>query len=489
MIVCSRCGFENEDSDTFCGSCASFLEWEGKRVAEATPEPEPEPQPEPEPEPEARAGLIDRVKDAIGIGDEHGEGVAQNGGAAASPVPTTAAPTPAASPSGSESSVESAPLGAGTAPTTGLLSAPPAGAPGRAVPPPPTVLRPGPQPVPPAPGPGPATPTAPPTVTPTVTPMGGTARTTTPVPPSPPAAPAGPLSGPAAVPTEPIQPGAVKPAAVKARPAPKKAAPAREINPGDKVCRHCGEGNDPQRRFCRRCGASLVEAAIFALPWYTRLWRRLTRPKQRMAGERPRSRRRIIGGHGGGIIFNIGKWVVLAAVLVVVILSFVGPYHHSLRNRESRYYHDVVGEVHPNYSAYHPTNATATSTAPGFPASNLINNADNTSWEANHAGVGQTVLVTFPGSANIAKVGFLNGNQTTPQAYLTEPRPAKVQLLFGGPHPYTKTVTLKDSPNFQTFTVSAKESTDMTLTIESVYPAQGGGANTSLTQIEFFTKS
>jgi hypothetical protein len=281
----------------------------------------------------------------------------------------------------------------------------------------------------------------------------------------------------------------VKPGTVKSRPAPKKAAPAREINPGDKVCGQCGEGNDPQRRFCRRCGASLVEAVIFTLPWYTRLWRRLTRRKQRLAGDRPRTRRRIIGGHGGGVIFNIGKWVVLAAVAVLVILSFVGPYHHSLRHRESRYYHNVVNIVHPTYNAYHPTSVTATSSAPGFPASNLINNADNTTWEANNAGVGQQVVVTFPSPASIAKVGFLNGNQTTPQAYLTEPRPEKVEMTFGGPHPYTKTVTLKDSPNFQTFTVSAKGATNMTLTIESVYPAQGGGTNTALTQIEFFTKS
>ena len=69
MIVCSRCGFHNEDSDTFCGSCASFLEWEGQKVAAQAPAPAPQPEPEPEPETEAHVGIIDRVKEVIGIGD------------------------------------------------------------------------------------------------------------------------------------------------------------------------------------------------------------------------------------------------------------------------------------------------------------------------------------------------------------------------------------------------------------------------------------
>src|SRR6516164_9829537 len=72
MIVCTRCGFQNEDSDTFCGSCAGFLEWSGQQVEEAA-EPEPTPEPEPQPEPE-RAGFIDRVKDKIGIGEREADG-------------------------------------------------------------------------------------------------------------------------------------------------------------------------------------------------------------------------------------------------------------------------------------------------------------------------------------------------------------------------------------------------------------------------------
>jgi hypothetical protein len=48
VIVCTKCGFQNSAADSFCGSCGSFLEWTGSKVAEAAPgpvEPEPDEQP------------------------------------------------------------------------------------------------------------------------------------------------------------------------------------------------------------------------------------------------------------------------------------------------------------------------------------------------------------------------------------------------------------------------------------------------------------
>ncbi|MDQ6782989.1 MAG: hypothetical protein M3063_06030, partial [Actinomycetota bacterium] len=89
MIVCTRCGFENEDTDSFCGSCASFLEWSGQKVK--AEEPEPEPEVEPEPEPEAHTGLVGRVKDRIGLGDTRS---ADDTPPAGSPVTTAASTSP-----------------------------------------------------------------------------------------------------------------------------------------------------------------------------------------------------------------------------------------------------------------------------------------------------------------------------------------------------------------------------------------------------------
>ena len=39
MMICTKCGHQNEDGDAFCGSCGTFLEWAGERVAATEPEP------------------------------------------------------------------------------------------------------------------------------------------------------------------------------------------------------------------------------------------------------------------------------------------------------------------------------------------------------------------------------------------------------------------------------------------------------------------
>ena len=33
--ICKRCGFSNIPGDQFCGSCGTFLEWEGQPTADA----------------------------------------------------------------------------------------------------------------------------------------------------------------------------------------------------------------------------------------------------------------------------------------------------------------------------------------------------------------------------------------------------------------------------------------------------------------------
>ena len=38
MIVCRKCGYQNGDSDGFCGSCGGFLEWTGEKVTPKIPE-------------------------------------------------------------------------------------------------------------------------------------------------------------------------------------------------------------------------------------------------------------------------------------------------------------------------------------------------------------------------------------------------------------------------------------------------------------------
>jgi hypothetical protein len=289
-----------------------------------------------------------------------------------------------------------------------------------------------------------------------------------------------------------VQPGAVKPGAVKTRPAPKKAAPApRVINPGDKVCGQCGEGNDPNRKFCRRCGASLTEAVVFTLPWYKTWWRRITTRKQHAAGDRPKTRRRLIGGHGGGLLWTWGKRIALVAIVVVVVLTFVGPVSRHWKHWWNSRYHSVVSTVHYKYVQFHPTDATATSSLPGHPASNLIDGDNNTSWIANNQSVGQYTVLRFASTENVAKIGFLSGVQNQQSIpFVSFPRPEKVLVTYDGTKPTTQTITLKDTQSFQTFTAKSKDSTGVTVKVESVYPATNStNQGVALTQIELFSKS
>ena len=62
VIICKECGHHNQDQDAFCSSCGTFLEWSGERVAEPAPPPPEPPRPAPPP-----PGLVDRVKQAVGI--------------------------------------------------------------------------------------------------------------------------------------------------------------------------------------------------------------------------------------------------------------------------------------------------------------------------------------------------------------------------------------------------------------------------------------
>lgn len=293
---------------------------------------------------------------------------------------------------------------------------------------------------------------------------------------------------PSAVQPTAVQPTAVQPTAVKARPAPKaKVAQPRTVNPGDRICGQCGTGNDPQRKFCNRCGASLKEAEVFTLTFWQRVKRKLPHRKVRAAGDRPTMRRRLVGGSGPGWLTSTATKIIVVAIIVVVLLAFFGPYKKTIRGHVANWYHDVVNVVHPSYNPVHPLSAIATSQAPGHPPAQAIDGATNTSWATNApgSGVGQALTITFSAPTNIDKIGFLIGDTDSPQAYLSEPRPELIHVSFVG-STTVKDIPLKDSATFQSFTLTAKQVASMTIRIDSVY-ASAQGQNASLAEVELFS--
>jgi hypothetical protein len=102
-----------------------------------------------------------------------------------------------------------------------------------------------------------------------------------------------------------------------------------KIKPGDRICPNCGSGNDPSRKFCRRCGHSLLEAAVQPeplpehVPWYRRIFGRRSTVETYEAGERPASMSRA---SRGGSRRRLGIPNLRATVIGVMVLLGLGAY-------------------------------------------------------------------------------------------------------------------------------------------------------------------
>jgi hypothetical protein len=255
MIRCGKCGTINKPDETFCTECNAYLEWSGERIEDETPAAVPPATPGP------ALPLAPPARQA-----PH--------------VPPMAVPPPA--PPNPRATTPAGPSGPVGSQAGSSRMPPPA---------------------------SPASPSwsAPPSPTPAlVEPPTATSATRDAA-----ALAADPEVPPARKPTAaPAEPRARKPEKGSATPAPKAKPPAAPttdaIKPGDRICPSCGSGNEPTRKFCRRCGTSLHEAVLAPepaparVPWYRRRFGRRREVETYAAGARPismagssRSRRRL----------------------------------------------------------------------------------------------------------------------------------------------------------------------------------------------------
>ncbi len=443
MIVCKQCGHHNEDTDTFCGSCGKFLEWTGERVVVAEPEPEPVLAPEPEPEP-AHLGLIDRVKHAVGLEEATAQSAAPGGvdGAPApggTPAPVTAAAPPVAAPP---------PLIMRSIPLMSVApSAPPFA----------SATAPAPEPV-----------------------LAGVAA-------APPVA-AGQADEPMS-----RRPSSVAPAVARPRATPRTMEAPTRRHPGDLICGQCGEGNDPTRHFCRRCGNSLDEALAVQLPWYRRLANRLFGARTRQAGWRPQ---RVGPPNVMGGVWRIVR-LAIGAIIIVALLAFllVPSFHNAVVDRATRTFTSLRIALHPNYDPVHATAATATSAIAAHPPTLAMDGFSNTYWAARASDRSPVLVLRFSGPVDIAAIGFRSGaSGTAPaDAFTSQPRPHNVHLVFS--NGYTRDLSLIDQDATQPtqFTKlpdgKANQVTFVEIHVQSVYaPAGASVSSVAITEVEFETK-
>ena len=572
MIVCTSCGYDNEDVETFCASCGGFLEWTGERLGATTAapvsvdlEPAEEPAPvlvsaaptpaaapplppppspaylPPAPPPEAPAtGETDPGADA---GQRLRELLERlGGGPAEQPVvePTSTESFPVGQPVVEPTSTESAPIesapielpepapasgldalfGEETSPsattTSDVLAAPAAGAPAvdpvrqaalehearervtreqeaeearqRAA-----AMLSKPKPKPAA---LPPTDARPRTVVPTrreqppsgdvPEPRGSeedvAAESST--------APANGTNT-AHAPTEARTPTDER---VRRRLVP-KAPVDDEVAPGDLVCGQCGAGNLATRKFCKRCGSSLEDARPVGRPsWWRRAARALKphrrRKRVKVAGERSRAsspgkRGTAVSVSGAKDKMRFAKKL-LSGVLGLALLALVlGPFRPTVWGWVDSLKSKFNSATHLTFTPVHPVSAVATPAVAGHGSALAIDGLSNTYWAtaAKNNGVGQTLTVHFGSPTKLSKIGFLSGAQDDPKHFVQQSRIKMLTIRLSDGK--TRTITLQDTANFQTFLLSGSNVTKLRLTIDSVYPGTKLG-RTALSELELF---
>jgi hypothetical protein len=548
MIVCRKCGYRNADADTFCGTCGSFLEWTGEKQQVVRPaEPAEEEAPEAEPAPLPKAGFFQRVMggaNAFIAGPRTPGEEVDTAAASANPGQRPASAAGRKPPPGRPGAAKPAAAKAAGSPSgqpaPSAKSAPPppsrtASSPAKAAPPPPSRAAAPPPPSRPAAPPPPsraaapppplrtAAPAALPPPEPAVAPPSPPPRRAAPPPPpphraAPPPRPARSESPVAAALVAPVVPGSAQARAESAakQDAPPSAAAAsapdvkeqapqiararavavtkttstRRLHPGDSICGYCGEGNPPTRKFCARCGESLVEAEHVKAPWWHRF--RVKRgPRKVKLGTAPGKNAKGGSLHGSGFDFKhaLGQFyrkarLVLAVAIVVAgaVYGIYPPFRTAVNSLFTSEKNKLAGIVDPKFAPIHAVKCTSNAQLKGHPATLACDGFFNNYWLARWAPSPEPSLtVTFAHPVTITRLILHNGAFGR---YVQDGRPSSLHLVFSNEESFT--ITPQDTPQPQTFTIKhAILIKSIVFQVTATY--QGTvGANVAISQIELF---
>jgi hypothetical protein len=313
-----------------------------------------------------------------------------------------------------------------------------------------------------------------------------------------PAAPVTPVQ-PAARPPQPAsdQPAARQPTGdVAPRPKPVASVEQRVAQPGDRICGACGEANDPSRKFCRRCGASLTEARIVAeprLPWYRRIFGGEKKSKQYAAGERigsmSKSAPKRPGGLGGilksvGLVRGLLGLVVMLGVFGYVgIPSFQGVVNgvvDTVRNKGVGGLVDgITGLINPKLVPVRPVGFEANGEVDDHPIRLLFDLATNTEWQTGEKA--PSVDVTFKDKIELRYLSVRTGSLAK---FVDFRRPSRLVFVFEGG--ITKEIDLQDVPDEQKIPIEGPPSGKITIRILDTNGPEA--APIAISEIEFFAK-
>ncbi|MEU6284012.1 zinc-ribbon domain-containing protein [Streptomyces sp. NPDC047028] len=264
-----------------------------------------------------------------------------------------------------------------------------------------------------------------------------------------------------------------------------KTKPTRRLLPGDLICGNCGEGNEPTRRFCSRCGASLETATRVKEPWWRRL---LPKPKTLKAGERPGQP----GVKTGWLrrpdfrrLFRALRWFLgVVGLLAGLVFTLYSPARSWLAHEVGHAKQDAIREVDPQYTPIRPASAAATVSLQDHGPQNSVDGFNNTFWAAPSSSPDLALRYTFESPTTVSRLLVDSGNKQDFSGY---DRPKKIHMVFSDGK--SNDITLKDESSGQDITIkNAKKIDWMELHITSVYDSINGSGVVAITNVQFYTR-
>ncbi|MFJ9605797.1 NADase-type glycan-binding domain-containing protein [Kitasatospora sp. NPDC101176] len=268
------------------------------------------------------------------------------------------------------------------------------------------------------------------------------------------------------------EPTEVVPQAAVRRPpvrAPHRTPRRREV--GDVLCPECGAGNDPGRKFCRSCGASLEAAEVVRRPW----WRRFV-PRRRhlvlKAGARP-GQPGVKSARGlppmSALAGPVRMVASVAALTVAVLYSVHPPFRAGVWNQVATVQKTVNGLVNPKLSPVHPIRTVSNLALPDHPPEAATEGYSNTFWAFPTDGDRPVLTLEFQHPARLDGMLVYNGSTTEFKDYS---RVKEIEVSYGNGK--SEVVELADHPERQQIRLHSNGAVStITLTVRSYYDAPG----------------
>lgn len=291
-------------------------------------------------------------------------------------------------------------------------------------------------------------------------------------------------------------PVAQQPSTAKAPPRrdPKQTAAVDTIKEGDLVCSQCGSGNDPTRKFCRKCGNSLAKAVpAKKVPWWKKLFggKKVRTSKDAAASDRRRRKATDASFKAQMVMSNVKKVLLVAMMLGLVGGNFYFPSARGeITRRLSGGIRSVQDMFNPQVVPVNSLEPTATSAVPGKDAKFAADLVVNTYWAeaAEGDGVGETITFTFAEPTDLTKVLLTVGSTDTTENFLNNPRPKKLHLVFDNGGSADLDLEDEEFRKAQGFNLKGAGGVKkVDIVISEVYPGRGG-TETGIAEVEFKKK-